>query len=242
MIPIRIRRWGGALFILFVTFVFSLPYISFVSQSTLTMDEYRNHLQDISEIRSLMEQNSKFLSLSGLSGISAGIAALSGAAAVYLYLGQSVDYLTPLMRSNFAEPLVYMVAVAGIVLISALGLAAFFSMRMARKRNIPIWNASARLMLINLLIPITAGGLFCLAQVMHHSAIWVAATMLLFYGMDLLNASKYAQPEIRYLGYSEIFLGLLCAVWTGNGLLFWALGFGVLHIVYGAVMYFKYER
>lgn len=189
-----------------------------------------------------MEQNTKFLSLSGLSGISAGLVALLGAAAAWWKLGQSTDYLTPLKRQDYPELLAFLALDAVLVLVVALGLAAFFSVRMGRRNGIPIWNRTAQHVLLNLAVPLAAGGLFCLAMVLHGSAIWVAATMLLFYGLALLNASKYTQPEIRYLGYSEIGLGLLCAVWTGHGLIFWALGFGVLHIVYGAVMYYKYER
>lgn len=206
------------------------------------MDDIRNHLQDISEIRSLMEQNTKFLSLSGLSGISAGICGLSGALAVYLYLGQSLDYITPLLSESYLAPLTFMALTAVIVLLTAVGTAAFFSIRMARQKSIPIWNGAARMMLVNLLVPIVTGGLFCLAQVLHFSVIWVPATMLLFYGMALLQAGKYTQPEIRYLGYTEVTLGLVAAVWTGHGLIFWAIGFGLLHIVYGAIMYYKYER
>ena len=41
------------------------------------------HLENLKEIRTLMERSSKFLSLSGLSGISAGIIALVGAFMVY---------------------------------------------------------------------------------------------------------------------------------------------------------------
>lgn len=205
------------------------------------MDEYRNHLQDISEIRTLMEQNSKFLSLSGLSGISAGLCALAGAAAAWWKLG-SHDYQAALRGSYYSDLLTFLAIDAVLVLVAAVGLAAFFSIRMGKSRGIPIWNQSARFMLLNLLTPLIAGGLFCLAQVYHGSVLLIAPTMLLFYGMSLLNASKYTQPEIRYLGYSEIVLGLVCALWVGNELTFWAIGFGVLHIVYGAVMYFKYER
>ncbi|HMI66070.1 MAG TPA: hypothetical protein VK517_08550, partial [Cyclobacteriaceae bacterium] len=69
----------------------------------------------------------------------------------------------------------------------------------------------------------------------------VAPSFLIFYGLALINASPNLYEEIRYLGYSEILLGLLCAVLPNYGLLFWAIGFGLFHILYGAVMYKKYD-
>lgn len=98
-------------------------------------------------------------------------------------------------------------------------------------------------MLVNLLLPLGAGGLFCGILLLHAPQLIAAAT-LLFYGLALLNASKYTLPDMRNLGLMEIGLGLLCGffVGTGTSLLFWALGFGVLHIIYGVLLYNKYER
>ena len=206
------------------------------------MDNIQDHLRDISEIRSMMEQNSKFLSLSGLAGVSAGVIALGGAVAAWLHMGQAVNYIPVVMRGNLRETLIFFAIDALLVLVLAIGAAAFFSIRMAKKRDFPIWNSTAKNTLLALMIPLVAGGLFCLIQLSYYSVIWIPSTMLLFYGMALLNASKFTMPEIRYLAVTEIVLGLLCAIWVGNGLIFWALGFGVMHIVYGAVMYYKYER
>jgi hypothetical protein len=47
--------------------------------------------------------------------------------------------------------------------------------------------------------------------------------------------------EVRVLGISEVILGLMASWLVGYGLLFWAVGFGVLHIFYGLMMYFRYE-
>ena len=78
---------------------------------------------------------------------------------------------------------------------------------------------------------------------MYHGGYFLLPSiMLVFYGLALINASKYTLEDIRHLGYCEIVLGLLSAWFIGYGLLFWAIGFGVLHIVYGTIMYFKYDR
>ena len=52
----------------------------------MVMDKRNEHLETLSEIRSLMERSSRFISLSGLSGVAAGVFALMGAAMVYVYL------------------------------------------------------------------------------------------------------------------------------------------------------------
>ena len=46
----------------------------------------KDYLKDISEIKNLMNKSSRFISLSGLSGILAGIYALVGAAMTYYYV------------------------------------------------------------------------------------------------------------------------------------------------------------
>ncbi len=206
------------------------------------MEDLKGHLNDISEIRAMMERHSKFLSLSGLSGLSAGLCALLGAVVAWLYLGKSVDFGNVPTAHTLAELRMFFVLDAGAVLVSALVLATLFSLRMARKKSIPMWTPSGKLLLINLMIPLFVGGAFCLILFWHGDIRFIPAAMLLFYGMAVLNASKFTLPEIRYLAITELLLGLACAIWIGHGLIFWALGFGVAHIVYGGVMYFKYER
>ncbi|MCB9235328.1 MAG: hypothetical protein H6581_26980 [Bacteroidia bacterium] len=215
------------------------------------MEDLKSHLKDISEIRTLMERSTKFLSLSGLSGVSAGICALVGAGVAWNWLtarGWHADeafsagtYLYALrgLEWDFVQ---FFFLDAGLTLVLALATAMFFSLRMARKKGLPIWNKTALNLGINMAIPLVAGGLLCLIQLYHGVFGWIASTTLLFYGMALLNASKYTLPEIRWLGVSEIALGLACAFLPGYGLHFWAIGFGLLHIVYGIVMYMRYER
>ena len=50
------------------------------------MSENQKHLEDLQQIRSIMERSTTFISLSGLSGISAGLFGLIGAALAYLKL------------------------------------------------------------------------------------------------------------------------------------------------------------
>ncbi|MDX2250636.1 MAG: OST5 family protein [Bacteroidia bacterium] len=212
------------------------------------MNEYKDRLKDISEIRNLMEESSRFMSLSGLSGVGAGVVALVGAAGTYHYL-HGHDMYSNIVRMIRGKPylttieqLLALVGIALLILICAIGVATFFTVRNAKRQGKKIWTHSTQRMMINLFIPLVAGAVFCVQLAWYGFAALVAPATLVFYGMALLNAGKYTYREIRYLGISEIILGLIAASFLGYGIVFWALGFGVLHIVYGTVMYLKYER
>jgi hypothetical protein len=206
------------------------------------MDSIDDRLKDISEIRSLMEQSTKFLSLSGLSGISAGCVGLIAAGLAEWYLHRSGAQISTAGVTDSGSLMTFFFIEAGLTLLLALSFAAFFSMRMAKKKGLPVWTNSTKSLLLSLFIPLATGGTFCLVLLAHKLVFLVAPSMLVFYGLALLNTSKYTLNEIRYLGMSEICLGLVAAVWIEFGLVFWGFGFGVLHIVYGTLMYFKYEK
>jgi hypothetical protein len=201
------------------------------------------HLRDLSEIRSLMERSSRFLSLSGLAGISAGTFALIGAFLAYRYLETQPDWLSQPYRLRGSAFYTFFALDFALVLVFSLAAAVYFSVRRARKQGLRVWDGTSRRMLTNLFIPLIAGGLFCLI-LLDRAPELIAATTLVFYGLALLNASKYTLPDVRTLGLCEITVGLICGFYAGTGtsLLFWAFGFGVLHIIYGAVLYNKYER
>jgi hypothetical protein len=208
------------------------------------MDKNQEHLNNLSEIRSLMERSSSFLSLSGLSGISAGIIGLITSVYVYskidILFEHNRDYVNS--ESGRHETVLFFILLAVLVLALTFGSVIFFTARKARKKGLPVWNSSAKRLVISLFIPLVAGGIFCLILTHHYLYMLIAPSMLLFFGLALLNAGKYTFSEIRILGVSEIILGLAASFWTEYGLYFWAIGFGLLNIIYGAYMYFKYER
>jgi len=210
------------------------------------MDSREKHLQDLSEIRSLMERSSRFISLSGLSGISAGISALLGAAAVFWYFDWTPFVKGYATRSEVyqvgMQPAEFLITVALLVLFFAILGGVFFTTRKARRKGQKIWNKLSQKLLLNLLIPLVSGGIFCIALIMEGQVDMVAPAMLIFYGLALVNGSKYTLTDIHYLGLCEIGLGLIALFYKGYSLEFWAIGFGVLHIVYGVVMYYKYEK
>jgi hypothetical protein len=199
------------------------------------------HLEHLKEIRSMMERSSKFLSLSGLSGISAGICALLGA--WYAHSKLHVDGLYEVSDlETVRETLPMLVLDALAVLFGALVLGIFFTVRKARHQGLNVWNDTSKRLLVNIMIPLGAGGLFCLG-LLTHGLFWLCfPATLVFYGVALVSASKYTVHDTFYLGVSEIILGIIALFLAKWNLIFWAAGFGVLHLIYGTVMYFKYDK
>jgi hypothetical protein len=198
------------------------------------MDKINDPLKDLSEIRSMMERSAKFLSLSGLSGVSAGIVAFVGAFFV-------LQKFKTVKETGQIEGLpIYFICIACIVLILALGFAIFFTTRNAKKRKLPLWTIATKYLLISLFIPLATGGLFSIVLWYRGMPELIFSATLVFYGLALLNASKYVMNEIRYLGIIEIVLGLIAGI--SYGLILWTIGFGAMHIIYGIYMYLKYEK
>jgi hypothetical protein len=203
-----------------------------------------NEIQnELASIRNLMERSSKFISLSGLSGVLAGIYALIAAGLAYsiVYTGGSRVYSTLNLHTD-PVPLYNLVAIAALTLLLSVVTGVILSVNKAKRKGQPIWGTTSRSLLFHTAIPLVTGGLLILIFLFRGYYGIVASTSLIFYGLSLVSASNFTFTDVRYLGLCEIILGLIAACLPGYGLLFWAIGFGVLHIVYGSMMYFKYDR
>ena len=203
--------------------------------------ESKNYHEDLAHIRSMMERSSRFISLSGLSGVFAGLVALLGAVYVYfVFQREGIDYFDG-KRNVFSDDLVRELAIIGAAILVLAVLSGYiFTARKSKEKNLQIWDQTTKRLLFNFAVPLITGGLFCLGLLYHEIFVFVAPTTLIFYGLALVNASKYTFTDIQYLGLCQIVLGLLSFFFLGWGLVFWAFGFGVLHIVYGLVMHKKY--
>lgn len=205
-----------------------------------------NPVQDIEYIKEMMEKSSRFISLSGLTGVFAGLFAMVGAIVAQIYLtsvGISYqDFANFATESIPLKTTIILVADALFVAFLSVVFGLFFTNRTAKKKGLKIWDKTSKRLLINLLIPLAAGGVFCLTLLFHNLFALVAPTTLIFYGFACFNAGKYTHDEVRYLGISEIALGLLGTLYLGYGFIIWIIGFGLLHILYGWLMYVKYEK
>lgn len=241
-------RAGVELFIFKLTFFFVVPQflfahflLNFEKQSSFQMNKETDYLKDIGEIKDIMNRSSRFISLSGLSGVMAGIYALVGACIAYEFFynpGGEYPYQTYVRSGN--NTLGIIVIAATILLLSVIT-GILLTTRKARKKGLKVWDLQAKRMLINLAIPLFTGGVLCLILLFRAQFEYIAALTLIFYGLSLVNASRYTLNEIRGLGIIQIILGLLAAVFIGYELWFWATGFGLFHIIYGIYMHQKYE-
>lgn len=203
--------------------------------------EKQKYIDDLHEIRTMMDKSSRFISLSGMSGIIAGLLALGGAYLAYQTIYVDQDYFSYRRIVLTSETMITLLSIGFGVLLLSVGAGIFFTHRRSQKTNQAIWDAQARRLVINLLIPLVTGGILCIILLMKGIIGLIPPITLIFYGLALVNASKYTLTEVRSLGLSEIILGLLACQFIGYGLIFWAIGFGVLHIIYGVAMYRKYE-
>lgn len=203
--------------------------------------ESKQPLEDLREIRSLMERSTRFISLSGLSGVLAGVWALAGAFVAQKSINEF--YYTSANPNDAYNTLVLqLLIIATIVLIGAITSAFFFTYRKAKKDNAKIWTKTSKKLLFNLSIPLLTGGIVVAILIDYHLFAFFAPFTLIFYGLACVNASHNTLTDIRYLGISVILVGLINLLFLGYGLYFWAFGFGIMHIVYGTMMYFKYEK
>jgi len=214
------------------------------------MDAQNQSLQDLQHIKKMMERSSRFISLSGLSGISAGICALIGAWFANNIIERSGgmlgegriykrDYSMDTLQ-EFMESKLFNIAV--ITLVGALIFAFLFTYLRSKRNNIAIWGTASRRLLTAVAIPMIAGGFYLLREIQVGNYGLIAPGCLIFYGLALVNGSKYTLNEVRYLGYGQIILGIVNCWMMGYGVYFWATGFGLLHIIYGILMWYKYER
>lgn len=201
--------------------------------------------ETLHDIKQMMERSSRFISLSGLSGVAAGTVALIGAwfgnQTLKNYYG-SYNSRGFFSGDDFSKLKLKLVGLAAIVFVAALASSFYFTWQRARRQNVSLWGPVSKRLFWNMSVPLIAGTGFILGMLRYDDWAYVSSACLIFYGLALINASKYTLTDIRYLGYCQIALGLINMFYIGYGLYFWALGFGVLHILYGIIMWNKYER
>ncbi len=200
----------------------------------------QKYIEDLKDIKQMMNRSSRFISLSGTSGITAGILAIIGAYLAYDTIYANQDYMVYREAKLNIDNILRLLLIASSILFLSIGSGIFFTTRKAKKNNQKLWDSQTKTLLVNLFIPLATGGILCLILLSKGYVGIIAPLTLIFYGLALVNASKYTLKEIYSLGVIEIMLGLLGSYFIGYGLILWTIGFGLLHIVYGIIMHIRY--
>ena len=210
-----------------------------------------NPKEDLASIRDMMEKSSKFSNLSGISIFFTGFLTIIAASLIYFDLGFSysdieISYSQLIKNEGNQEDLDkkirLLIIFAGIVLTISLLVLYVTASRKTSKEGINLFNPTFKRALKSLFIPILSGGIFSFFLIHHQMYGLVAPATLIFYGLGLISASKFSYDELELLGFVELFLGVVSSYFMGEGLLFWVIGFGLAHIVFGLYLYFKYDK
>lgn len=210
----------------------------------LCMKQQTDYLSDLQAIRSMMQRSSKFLSLSGWSGVMAGIYGLLAAYIAVFRLDFDPIVLQAIGFTGweaFAE-LRGMMVLAALLLVLSIGTAAWMARHKANKQGEVVWTAASRRLLADLAVPLLTGGMLLLAFTWLGAFTLLLPISLLFYGITLYQAGPVTYTALRILGLLNLALGFLALLLPEHALLFWAAGFGLLHIVYGLFIHFRYEK
>ena len=205
------------------------------------MRKEKNYIQDIAEIRSMMERSSKFLSLSGWAGAMAGIYALIG----FYIVNSILDFNPTLILYDTIDSfpnINYVFVTAILVLVLAVATAVYLSYKRAVKIGESIWNSTSKRLLADMGIPLAVGGILILIFISKNLIGLIIPFTLLFYGLALYNTSKFTYNEVKYLGIIQMMLGIIALYFIEYSIYLWAFGFGIVHIIYGVYLHYRYER
>ena len=191
-------------------------------------------INTLSEIRNMMERSTKVLSLSGVSAVVVGIFAIVAAVLANHIIENEWLHVYKVRSLMILAITLFVICFMTILL---------FSKRKAEKNGLRFqFDRTVQKMLWNFFLPLIIGGVLCVGLIYQGHYGLTSSFMLIFYGLALINLSNFTFSNIRYLGYVQLILGLVDFLMVNHSLLFWMIGFGVCHVFYGIIFYFKYER
>lgn len=204
-------------------------------------------LNTLNDIRKIMEKSSRFLSLNGTAAVIIGLYACIAAIAAYYILGGVTNPIAgifniPRLQVNTPARLQLLLIFAAVLISISIITVIFMCRHKALKNHQPFGlDRTAKRLLWNFFLPLITGGVLCISLIYHQHYGLTSSIMLIFYGIALINASNYTYSNTRYLGYAELALGLADSFIEGYALLFWAVGFGIFHIIYGIWFNFRFD-
>lgn len=195
---------------------------------------------ELKAIRELMERPVRYSTMSGLSGVLAGLASLAGVFADLYVSGRYADRPAEAVRINMG-------IWAGVFL-AAFAAATVPTRLRERKRGMPFWSRIKKQILLTILPPFVGGvgltaAIVCRWWIGDGPNMWglIPAIWMLFYGLALWQVGLFSPAEIRVLAVAFLLAGLAAAA-LFHTYPYWAMGltFGGFHIVYGVVVWIRH--
>ena len=197
-----------------------------------------DYREDLAEIRIMMDRSTRFRSVPGWAGILAGLYAITAAWIAHECFGLKILFAqSPLIQPAHAKQTI---GLGILLLLTSMTTAITLSIRQAKGKGTPLWNQTTRRMLVSFSIPLLTGGVVLVFLMVQGLLDWVFPFSLIFYGLALHNAGRESIPELQFLGYLELGLGLVACFMSSCSVLLWLMGFGGLHLLYGWYITQKY--
>lgn len=196
--------------------------------------------EELKVIRQLMERPIRYSTMSGLSGIWAGCAALAGVFAdSYFSFRCNQGAVAAFCVNALIWGGVFAMAFAGTIVLTRLR---------EVKQGMPAWSAIKKRILLTIGPPFVAGAgltfaIACPWSLGRGAAQWelIPAIWMLFYGVTLWQLGLFSTVEIRTLGWAFIVAGLLSAALLRNSpYLTMGATFGGFHVLYGVVVVLRH--
>ncbi len=203
----------------------------------------------LSDIRNMMERSQKVLFLEGTAGIVVAVWALLGAVAVSLVLYGTVSPLwgatvNPIRQPDWDTFLIVAIICASVFCAAFMTVWLMSKHRASREGLDFSFDAGTRRLLGNFFTAMVTGGLVCLTPIFNDLWNLIPGFMLVFYGLAvvLISPIAFKISITKYLGYAEIVIGVAALAFSSFGMMFWTIGFCILHLIWGIWFKIWFDR
>ena len=173
-------------------------------------------LENLRYIRDTMDRTASFTAVSGYGHVAGGVTALAAAVVAW-------------DRSGTAWLWVWLVEAA-----VGLALAVGFSAAKARRAGLPLTRGAGRKFLLGYAPPARAAVVLTPALIDAGAMVVLPGLWLLLYGAAITTAGAFSVRAVPAMGLAFLTVGALALAFPAGRDAWLALGFGGLHIVFGA--------
>ncbi len=199
----------------------------------LDMEGREGARENLLYIRRTLEAAERFTAVPGRSLMAAGAVALLGVAANAHLTGAPWSQWPPPARA---------LDVWGLVLAVSLAIVSFGIHGKAGRVRSPLQGALLRKLLWSFCPALFVGALLTNLAIQYQNLAFLPSIWLGCYGAAVTNGGQVSVPPVRYMGLSFLAVAAAAALTAPSmGLAWLGIGFGWLHLVFGAYIAWRYH-